>query len=57
MWNLADRIFKTMADVTVGTLIVMVHVTLADRQAMRSRRALDQTNPDGTRSWRSQISP
>ena len=36
MWNLADRVVKAVSDVTVGTVIVLVHVVLADR----SRRGL-----------------
>ncbi len=31
MWNLADRMVKAVSDVTVGTVIVLVHVVLADR--------------------------
>ena len=31
MWNLADRVVKAVSDVTVGTVIVLVHVALADR--------------------------
>ena len=38
MWTLADRIARTVADMTVGTVIVFVHVALADREADRSRR-------------------
>jgi hypothetical protein len=37
MWTI-DRIAKTVADVTVGTVIVFVHVALADREADRSHR-------------------
>jgi hypothetical protein len=32
MWSWADRIAKAVADVTVGTVIVLVHVAMADRQ-------------------------
>ena len=32
MWGFADRIAKSFADVTVGTVIVLVHVALADRK-------------------------
>jgi hypothetical protein len=39
MWRLADRAVKAVADVTVGTVIVLVHVALAER---RSGRALRQ---------------
>ncbi len=31
MWNLADRVVKAVSDVTVGTVIVLVHIALADR--------------------------
>jgi hypothetical protein len=36
MWRLADRAVKAVADVTVGTVIVLVHVALADRKASRA---------------------
>jgi hypothetical protein len=36
MWTFADRVVKAVSDVTVGTVIVLVHVALADR----SRKAL-----------------
>ena len=35
MWDFATRIVRTVSDVTVGTVIVMVHVALAERQAQR----------------------
>jgi hypothetical protein len=43
MWNLADRMVKAVSDVTVGTVIVLFHVALADRNRkvtrdQRSRR-------------------
>jgi hypothetical protein len=38
MWALADRWVKAVSDVTVGTVIVLVHVALADRA--RGRRQL-----------------
>jgi len=31
MWSLADRMVKAVSDVTVGTVIVLVHIALADR--------------------------
>ena len=31
MWSWADRFVKAVSDVTVGTVIVLVHVALADR--------------------------
>jgi len=56
MWGTADRIVKTFADLTIGTVIVLVHVALADRQAQRARRTLLKSGIDGTRTWSSQIS-
>ena len=41
MWNLADRMVKAVSDVTVGTVIVLVHVALADR----TRRDLSLRSP------------
>lgn len=41
MWIWADRMIRTVSDVTVGTVIVLVHVVLADRV----RRALQLTEP------------
>jgi len=38
MWRLADRAVKAVADVTVGTVIVLVHVALADRKSTAQRR-------------------
>lgn len=35
MWNLADRVVKAVSDLTVGTVIVLVHVVLADRNSRR----------------------
>lgn len=32
MWSWADRMVKVVSNVTVGTVIVLVHVALADRQ-------------------------
>jgi hypothetical protein len=31
MWSWADRMVKAVSNVTVGTVIVLVHVALADR--------------------------
>ena len=41
MWNFADRVVKAVSDVTVGTVIVLVHVALADRT--RKTHALTTT--------------
>jgi hypothetical protein len=37
MWSLVDRTVKAVSDVTVGTVIVLVHVALADRTRARTR--------------------
>jgi len=43
MWNQLDRVVKAVSDVTVGTVIVLVHVVLADREsAKRTLRAKSQ---------------
>lgn len=39
MWSFADRVVKTVSDVTVGTVIVLVHVALADRKARQAKQA------------------
>jgi hypothetical protein len=46
MWNLVDRMVKAVSDVTVGTVIVLVHVTLADRNKRRTALA-----PQPQRMW------
>lgn len=38
MWSFADRVVKTVSDVTVGTVIVLVHVALADRKARQAKQ-------------------
>jgi hypothetical protein len=38
MWNLADRMVKAVSDVTVGTVIVLFHVALADRNRSKTIR-------------------
>jgi len=38
MWSLVDRTVKAVSDVTVGTVIVLVHVALADRTRTRTRQ-------------------
>ena len=35
MWSLADRMVKAVSDLTVGTVIVLMHVALADRNARK----------------------
>lgn len=39
MWSLADRMVKAVSNVTVGTVIVLVHVALADRDRVRKLKA------------------
>jgi hypothetical protein len=38
MWSFADRMVKAVSNATVGTVIVLVHVALADRQRKQRRR-------------------
>lgn len=47
MWNFADRVVKAVSDVTVGTVIVLFHVALADRnrKAARQQRVKHQHLP------------
>ena len=40
MWSWADRMVKAVSDVTVGTVIVLVHVALADRNRRTEHPAL-----------------
>lgn len=37
MWSFADRVVKAVSDVTVGTVIVLVHVAMADRKTREMR--------------------
>lgn len=39
MWSIADRLVKAVSDVTFGTVIVLVHVAMADRS--RKKLMLD----------------
>lgn len=45
MWTLADRMVKAVSNATVGTVIVLVHVVLADRE----QRQLALAAPKKTR--------
>jgi hypothetical protein len=56
MWGVADRFVKTFADLTVGTVIVLVHVALADRQAERTHRALLKAGLDEPRARTARLS-
>lgn len=38
MWNLADRVVKAISDLTVGTVIVVVHGILAGRARIARAR-------------------
>jgi hypothetical protein len=40
MWSWADRMVKAVSDVTVGTVIVLVHIALADRNRRLTPPAL-----------------
>jgi len=42
MWSLADRMVKAVSDITVGTVIVLVHVALADRNARKQSPRLQR---------------
>lgn len=42
MWSWADRMVKAVSNVTVGTVIVLVHVALAER----NRRLQPVVPPD-----------
>lgn len=66
MSGLANRIVNRLSDLTVGTVIVLVHVALANREVDRPDRPDDPNRPnrptwrtgsDGARAWRPQISP
>jgi hypothetical protein len=35
MWDFANKLVKTVSDMTVGTVIVLVHVALAEREHER----------------------
>jgi hypothetical protein len=45
MWSFADRVVKAVSDVTVGTVIVLVHVALADRRSRRQTARVPQRLP------------
>jgi len=57
MWTLAARIPRAISDVTLGTVIVLAHMALARRDVRRRRDLEPEALADGTRVWRSQISP
>jgi len=44
MWTFADRVVKAVSDVTVGTVIVLLHVALADRSKTRKQLAHSTKN-------------
>ena len=45
MWSFADRVVKAVSDVTFGTVIVLVHVALADRNRRGTGRPIPQRLP------------
>jgi len=45
MWSFADRVVKAVSDVTFGTVIVLVHVALADRSKRIPARPMPQRLP------------
>ena len=47
MLRIADRVIKTFADVTVGSVIVLVHMAIADRE-LKARDRESET-PDRVR--------
>ena len=49
MWSLVDRTVRAVSDATVGTVIVLVHVALADRTRARTRV---ERSPGGTQQLR-----
>jgi hypothetical protein len=49
MLRIADRVMKAVADVTVGSVIVLVHIALAERDAARS---LDDRQSFAREPWR-----
>jgi hypothetical protein len=54
--QLLARAGRTTFDATVGTIVVLVRVTLADRVS-RERPTSRRVLADGTSSWSSQVSP
>jgi hypothetical protein len=50
MWSLVDRTVKAVSDVTVGTVIVLVHVALADRTRVRTRSLQSTTRTQQLRA-------
>jgi hypothetical protein len=40
MWSWADRMVKAVSNITVGTVIVLVHVALADRDRRKPQPVL-----------------
>ena len=45
MWSFADRVVKAVSDVTFGTVIVLVHVVMADRSRRLPTRQVPQRLP------------
>jgi hypothetical protein len=53
----ANRVGRVISEMTVGTVIVLMHVALADRRSSRAHRPGHELTADGRRIWRTQISP
>ena len=45
MWNLPKKLVDVVADVTVGTAIVMVHAVLAERERGQRTLPVRRTGP------------
>ncbi len=56
MRSVTRQIMATFSDLTLGTVIVLVHVALADRDHEK-KRMFPYVKPDHTRDRSSQISP
>jgi hypothetical protein len=51
MWKLLDRTSEVVADLTIGTVIVVVHAALARREDRRASRPEMLEHPSST-YWR-----
>jgi len=43
--NIASRALQTLSDVTLGTVIVLWHVALADREQEKQQRRVRERDP------------
>jgi hypothetical protein len=46
MWTLTNRVVRSISDLTVGTVIVLVHIALAERENRMSRERLQRQSVD-----------